>query len=119
MPPLREQQDSRLKNRGEDGDVASPTTAKPPPKPVDPEAFNNFLERNKTMQKAVQLNITDMKEWKKRMRVEPGTKVFIIKGGFRDVKEALKSRGWVQNKDRESPCFDFLWTLKSVDVPHN
>ena len=53
MPPLREQQDSRLKNRGEDGDVASPTPAKPPPKPVDPEAFNNFLERNKTMQKAV------------------------------------------------------------------
>ena len=95
MPPLREQQDSRLKNRGEDGDVTSPTPAKPPPKPVDPEAFNNFLERNKTMQKAVQLNITDMKEWKKRMRVEPGTRVFIIKGGYRDVKDALKSRGWV------------------------
>ena len=53
------------------------------------------------------------------MRVEPGTRVFIIKGGYRDVKDALKSRGWVHNKDRESPCFDFLWTLKSVDVPHN
>ena len=53
------------------------------------------------------------------MRVEPGTRVFIIKGGYHDVKRAIKARGWVQNKDRESPCFDFLWTLKAVDVPHN
>ena len=52
MPSLREQQDSRMKNRGEgEGNevaIASPTPAKPP-KPVDPEAFNNFLERNMTM----------------------------------------------------------------------
>lgn len=114
MPTLREQQDSRMKNRGEEEAVASPSK----PKPVDPEAFNNFLERNKTMTKTVQLNITDMKEWKKKNRVEHDTKVFIIKGGYRDVKEALKSRGWVHNKERESPCFDFMWTLKAVDVPH-
>ena len=120
MPSLREQQDSRLRNRGDDAtgaDLSSPS--KPPPKPIDPEAFNNFLERNKTMAKTVQLNITDMKEWKKKNRVEPDTKVFIIKGGYRDIKDALKSRGWVHNKDKESPCFDFLWTLKACDVPHN
>ena len=52
MPSLREQQDSRLKNRDEGGpDASSPS--KPPPKPIDPEAFNNFLERNKTMAKTV------------------------------------------------------------------
>jgi len=65
------------------------------------------------------VQITDMKEWKKRNRVEPDQKVFIIRGGYNDVKQALKSRGWVQNKDKESPCFDFMWTLMTKDVPHN
>ena len=40
--------------------------------------------------KTVQLNITDIKEWKKRNRVDADTKVFIIKGGYGDVKRALK-----------------------------
>ena len=39
--------------------------------------------------------ITDMKEWKKKNRVEQDTKVFIVKGGYGDVKKALKDRGWV------------------------
>ena len=51
-----------------------------------------------TMIKTVSLNITDMKKWKKKNRVDPDTKVFIIKGGYSDVKRALKSRGWVENK---------------------
>ena len=123
LPSLREMQDSRLKAKRNDGDenkdkVASPTPVKPRA-PVDTEAFNNFLERNKTMIKTVSLNITDMKEWKKKYRVEPDTKVFIIKGGYGDIKRALKSRGWVENKEKESPCFDFLWTLMSKDVLHN
>ena len=53
------------------------------------------------------------------MRVDADTKVFIIKGGYRDIKNALKTRGWVQNKDRESPCFDFMWSLKASDIPQN
>lgn len=72
-----------------------------------------------TMMKPTQLNITDMKEWKKRQRVEPDTKVFVIRGGYGDIKRALKSRGWVENKDKESPCFDFLWTLMTKDVRQN
>ena len=70
------------------------------------------------MLKTVNLNITDMKEWKKKNHVEPGQKVFVIKGGYGDVRRALEDRGWVHNKERESPCFDFLWTLKAADVPH-
>jgi len=31
-----------------------------------------------------------MKEWRKKHRVEPETKVFICKGGYGDVKRALK-----------------------------
>lgn len=122
MPSLREQQDSRLKAKRKDEEnklaLASPTPAKKQA-PVDTEAFNKFLERNMTMIKPVNLNITDMKEWKKKNRVDPETKVFIIKGGYGDIKRALKSRGWVENKERDSPCFDFLWTLMTKDVPNN
>lgn len=60
-----------------------------------------------------------MAQWKKKSRVDPETKVFIIKGGYGDVKRALKERGWVQNKDGESPCFDLKWTLKTKDIDTN
>ena len=87
-------------------------------RPVDPGAFNDFLARNMAIASPIKLNITDMKEWKKRMRVEPSSKVFIISANYRDVKKALKRRGWVQNKDTESPCFDLIWRVKNVDIPH-
>ena len=50
MPSLRDQRDSRMKkHRNEENkDVTSPSPSKPKPAPQDPEAFNNFLERNKT-----------------------------------------------------------------------
>jgi len=64
-------------------------------------------------------NITDMATWKKKNRVEPETKVFIIKGGYGDVKRALKQRGWVENKDKESVCYDLKWTLKTKDIDQN
>jgi hypothetical protein len=60
-----------------------------------------------------------MVAWKKKYRVDPETKVFIVKGGYKDVKKALKARGWVENKDKDSPCFDFKWTLKTKDIDTN
>jgi tubulin monoglycylase TTLL3/8 len=57
-----------------------------------------------------------MAQWKKKNRVDENTKVFIIKGGYGDVKRALKRRGWVENKDKESCCYDLKWTLKSKDI---
>lgn len=60
-----------------------------------------------------------MATWKKKNRVEPETNVFIVRGGYGDVKRALKGRDWVENKDKESPCFDFLWTLKNCDIVHS
>ena len=69
--------------------------------------------------KEVFLNITDIKEWRKKHRLEPGTKIFIANGGYGDIKRALKQRGWVENKDVESPCFNLKWTLKTKDIDHN
>ena len=57
-----------------------------------------------------------MATWKKKHRVEDKTKVCIVKGGYGDIKRALKQRGWVENKDHTSPCFDLKWTLKSKEI---
>ena len=63
-------------------------------------------------------NITDMVQWKKKHRLDPSTKIFIILGGYGDLKKALEARGWVENPDPNSPCFDLKWTLKAKDICH-
>jgi tubulin monoglycylase TTLL3/8 len=60
-----------------------------------------------------------MATWKKKNRVDENTKVFIVKGGYGDIKRALKTRGWVENKDKDSPCFDLKYTLKTSDIDSN
>lgn len=60
-----------------------------------------------------------MVTWKKKYKVDEETKVFICTGGYPDIKRALKKRGWVENKEHCSPCFDFKWVLKSKDIDHN
>jgi tubulin monoglycylase TTLL3/8 len=57
--------------------------------------------------------------WKKKFKVDDESKIFICTGGYPDIKKALKKRGWIQNKDPSSPCFDFKWVLKSKDIDHN
>lgn len=79
---------------------------------------DNFLERNKPKQSAFP-NIVDFAQWKKKMRLDENQKVFICTGGYPDIKKSLKQRGWVENKDPNSPCFDFKWTLKTKDIDHN
>lgn len=77
-----------------------------------------FLERNNP-KKVVFPNITDIVQWKKKYKLEDSTRVFICTGGYPDIKKALKRRGWVENKDALSPCFDLKWTLKTKDIDHN
>ena len=87
-------------------------------KPYDEKAIQSFIDRNVNT-KEIFLNITDMKEWKKKHRVADDTKVFICVGGYGDVKRALKQRGWVENKQIDSPCFDLKWTLRTKDIDTN
>ena len=68
------------------------------------------------MQNKVFIQITDYKEWCKRNKVGKGQRVFIIKGPYNDVRKALLNRGWFENKDVESPVFDFKWCLKMKDI---
>lgn len=46
--------------------------------------------------------------------------MFIITGGYADLKRALEERGWVRNPDYSSPCFDLKFTLqlKEIDFDH-
>ena len=76
------------------------------------------MERNMPKLK-VFANITDMKTWKKKNKVEEETRIFIVSGGYGFLKKSLRKRGWVENKDPNSICFDLKWTLKSKDIDHN
>ena len=42
--------------------------------------------------------------------------VYIIIGGYADLKRALDERGWVENPDKESRTFHLKWTLKKADL---
>jgi len=87
-------------------------------KPYDEKAIKSFIDRN-VQSNEVFLNITDMKAWKKKNRVDEDTRVFICVGGYGDVKRALKKRGWVENKQVDSPCFDLKYTLRTKDIDTN
>lgn len=79
--------------------------------------FENFLKRN-TQKKKTFTNITDFDHWKRRNKVDKKTKVFVITGGYHGIRQALLERGWVENKDPNSPCFDLKWTLRGRDLDH-
>lgn len=62
--------------------------------------------------------ITDLAEWKKKNRISSETKVFIVTGGYVDVKKALRARGWVENPNYGSPCFELKWTLQGREIDY-
>lgn len=98
-------------------DQTSPSKKQEVKKFIEPN-LNAFMERNMPKVK-VFLNITDMKTYKKKHQLAEDTKIFIVSGGYGFLKKSLRKRGWVENKDHNSPCFDLKWTLKSKDINHN
>lgn len=84
------------------------------------DEYNESSDEDETPVKAKSQNNgvqqTDLAKWKKFNRLEQKTKVFIIKGGYHDLRRALVDRGWVENTDYSSPCFDFKWTCKVAAV---
>ena len=43
-------------------------------------------------------------------------KHFIVTGGYCDVVENLKNRGWVKEPNAKSLEFDYIWTLKTNEI---
>ena len=103
-------QQKKAEQRGD-----TPPKKEDKPKSQQDAQLAQFIKRNVPKIKVL-LNITDMKEWRKRNKLDDKTKVFIVKGGYGDIKRALKARGWVENKDKSSPCFDLKYTLKTSDI---
>jgi hypothetical protein len=58
----------------------------------------------------------DEDRWRKRQNLPDGSRVFITRGRYTDLREALVARGWFQNPDVESQWFDLKWTVKSKDA---
>ena len=61
-------------------------------------------------------NVTDLSAWRKRNHLGTKTRIFKMFGNYTSIKKALYDRGWVENKDKTSPCFDLLWSLKCRDI---
>eukprot|EP00892_Ulva_mutabilis_P008450 jgi/Ulvmu1/5978/UM026_0102.1 len=54
--------------------------------------------------------------WKSGAGIAANTKVFIVRGGYPFIRQALLERGWHENKDVDSDFFDYKWTLKTKHV---
>ena len=53
----------------------------------------------------------------KPIEKKPGEKTFVVLGGYPDIVEAIAKRGYRQSKDPTDKSYDFLYTLKNVDIP--
>ncbi len=85
-----------------------------------PKTFHNFLTKYSGMYKRPQAPpVTDLEVWRRRNNVTGNGKVFIIQGGYDDIRQALVRRGWVENPEVTSVCFNLKWALKSKDVDYS
>jgi len=65
------------------------------------------------------IGVRSLHEWKRRNQVESPRKVFVVLGGYPDFARAMERRGWLRNRDPESPFFDLKWTLQARDIDHS
>lgn len=56
---------------------------------MTPEELEEFLNRNKPKEKVYQ-NISDIQLWKKRNKLDPKTKIFIVDKSYSTLKQALE-----------------------------
>ena len=59
--------------------------------------------------------ITSWDMFRKRHKLTKNDKVFICKEYY-SFKKALMERGWVENKEYNSPIFHLKFTVKSRDI---
>ena len=87
--------------------------------------IQNKLTDNKTLLPAMR-NSKLLPQQKNYIKTQQQTnqsenkqKKFICVGGYSDIIKYLQKRGWVLNKDAKSTDFDFIWTLKTVDINYS
>jgi len=63
-------------------------------------------------------NVTDVNDWLKKNRLPANSKVFCVSSMYRkSIRKSLLKIGWIENKDQESYCFHFKFTLKGSQIP--
>lgn len=55
-------------------------------------------------------------EFRLKRTQNPHAKIFIVIGGYQDLKNALLARGWIENPTKDSNQFHLKWTLKKADL---
>ena len=58
----------------------------------------------------------DYQTWRRRNGVGYNQRVFIIKGGYAELRRSLLDKGWYENQDVWSPYYDFKWTTRICDI---
>jgi tubulin monoglycylase TTLL3/8 len=57
-----------------------------------------------------------MVTWKKRNGCGYNQKVYIVKGGYYELRRTLAEKGWFENEDVYSRFFDLKWTTQTCDI---
>eukprot|EP00927_Polykrikos_kofoidii_P008301 TRINITY_DN13441_c0_g1_i2.p1 TRINITY_DN13441_c0_g1~~TRINITY_DN13441_c0_g1_i2.p1 ORF type:complete len:1201 (+),score=302.66 TRINITY_DN13441_c0_g1_i2:73-3603(+) len=71
----------------------------------------------KVVNVAAMRQCADIADWKRRNGHPLGARVFCCFGGYFDFRDAMISRGWVENTDKESRFFDLRWGMAG-DIDH-
>jgi len=50
------------------------------------------------------------------MGIGKSTKIFVVSKGYGDLIRNLQQRGYVENDDKFSPCFNIKWVVKARDI---
>ena len=79
---------------------------------TDKKVILPFMRNNKQ-------SLPAQKNVKQTTQSENKQKKFICLGGYGDIIRYLQKRGWVLNKDPKSTDFDFIWTLKTIDINYS
>lgn len=69
-----------------------------------------FLARNTV--KAQEATITDFGVFRKKFKLTPDIKIFVVVGGYGTLRKALVERGWFENPDRNSPVYDLKFSIR-------
>ena len=60
--------------------------------------------------------ISDVTAWVKKNRLPRKSKIFVISGGYNEIRKALQRRGWIMNPDYFSLCYHLKFTLRGSHI---
>ena len=70
----------------------------------------NYFKTQISIGKYLKKNINQKEENSK------GPKKFLCVGGYKDIINNLKERGWIQQTNPNSMDYNYAWTLKTIDI---